>query len=174
MGLRIGTSGYSYKEWKGNFYAEDLKATDMLRYYSERFRSVEINNPFYRMPTAAVLRRWADETPAGFMFVLKAPQRITHRKSLVDVKDDLTYFFDTAYELGPRHAAAGSGRPSGGCAGRAVSGAAVPIRRSLRHRGGLLARGRSIDTPPIAARSSTSLVFRWPSASQASSVPCSW
>jgi len=102
MKVRVGTSGYSYKEWKGNFYPEDLKDADMLRYYSERFGSVEINNTFYRMPTAALLTRWAGETPPEFTFVLKAPQRITHRKRLADVKDDLTYFFDTAYELGPK------------------------------------------------------------------------
>jgi uncharacterized protein YecE (DUF72 family) len=102
MNVRVGTSGYSYKEWKGSFYPAELKAADMLRYYSERFGAVEINNTFYRMPTAPLLARWAAETPPGFTFVLKAPQRITHRKRLADVADDVTHFFDTAYELGPK------------------------------------------------------------------------
>jgi uncharacterized protein YecE (DUF72 family) len=102
MNIRVGTSGYSYKEWKGNFYPEELKPADMLRFYAERFGAVEINNTFYRMPTAPLLARWAAETPAAFTFVLKAPQRITHRKRLAGVADDVTYFFDTAYELGPK------------------------------------------------------------------------
>ena len=60
MNLYVGTSGYSYKEWKGTFYPKDLPAKQMLRYYGERFRTVEINNTFYRMPTASVLEAWAE------------------------------------------------------------------------------------------------------------------
>ena len=78
MNLYVGTSGYSYKEWKGTFYPEDLPDKQMLRFYGERFRSVEINNTFYRMPKASVLEAWAAEVPADFKFVLKASQRITH------------------------------------------------------------------------------------------------
>ncbi len=63
MRVLVGSSGYSYKEWKGTFYPEDLPATEMLRYYAERFATVEINNTFYRMPTADVLAKWACETP---------------------------------------------------------------------------------------------------------------
>jgi uncharacterized protein YecE (DUF72 family) len=70
--LYVGTSGYSYKEWKGTFYPEDLPDKQMLRFYGERFRSVEINNTFYRMPKASVLEAWAAEVPADFKFVLKA------------------------------------------------------------------------------------------------------
>ena len=87
MRVRVGTSGYSYKEWKGRFYPDKLPQAQMLRYYAERFPTVEINNTFYRMPTREVLERWADETPDGFTFVLKAPQRITHQKRLKDVGD---------------------------------------------------------------------------------------
>lgn len=75
-------SGFSYKEWKGSFYPEKLPVKDMLRYYGERFGAVEINNSFYRMPKAEVLEAWAGEVPAGFRFVLKAPQLITHFKRL--------------------------------------------------------------------------------------------
>src|SRR5205807_7472206 len=85
--LYVGTSGYSYKEWKGTFYPEDLPAKQMLRFYGERFRSVEINNTFYRMPKASVLQTWAAEVSADFRFVLKAPQRITHFQRLVDTGD---------------------------------------------------------------------------------------
>ena len=90
----VGTSGYSYKEWKGTFYPEDLPAAEMLRFYAERFATVEINNTFYRMPTADVLAKWAAETPDGFTFVLKAPQRITHQKRLKDVGDALPFLLD--------------------------------------------------------------------------------
>ncbi|MBC7833802.1 MAG: DUF72 domain-containing protein [Phycisphaerales bacterium] len=82
MRLYVGTSGYSYKEWKGGFYPEDLPAKRMLCYYGERFRSVEINSSFYRMPSASVLEGWAAEVPADFKFVIKAPQRITHFQRL--------------------------------------------------------------------------------------------
>jgi uncharacterized protein YecE (DUF72 family) len=102
MNLYVGTSGYSYKEWKGTFYSDDLPDKQMLRYYGERFRSVEINNTFYRMPKASVLEAWAGEVPADFKFVLKAPQRITHVKRIGDVAEDVAFFLETAGALGPR------------------------------------------------------------------------
>ena len=80
----VGTSGYSYKEWKGRFYPVDLSAKGMLHYYGERFRTVEINNTFYRMPNASVLETWAADVPADFKFVLKASRQITHMKRLKD------------------------------------------------------------------------------------------
>ena len=66
MNLYVGTSGFSYKEWKGKFYPEDLPEKQMLRFYSERFRAVEINNTFYRMPKASVLESWSTEMPGRF------------------------------------------------------------------------------------------------------------
>jgi uncharacterized protein YecE (DUF72 family) len=80
MQILVGTSGFSYKEWKGSFYPDDLKNADMLRYYAERFSCVEVNNTFYRMPKASVLESWTEQVPSGFLFVLKASQQITHRK----------------------------------------------------------------------------------------------
>src|SRR5437899_2212171 len=91
MNLYLGTSGYSYKEWKGPFYPEDLPEKQMLRFYGERFRTVEINNTFYRMPKTAVLEAWAGEVPADFKFVLKGSQRITHMQRLKDVGDSVAY-----------------------------------------------------------------------------------
>jgi uncharacterized protein YecE (DUF72 family) len=102
MQVLVGTSGYSYREWKGTFYPEDLKAANMLRYYAERLATVEINNTFYRMPTDSVLEHWAEQVPAGFTFVLKGSQRITHMKRLKDVADPVEYFFRTAAALGQR------------------------------------------------------------------------
>jgi len=102
MNLWVGTSGYSYDEWKGPFYPEDLPASKMLHYYSRRLNSVEINNTFYRMPTPKLIAGWAEQVPERFSFVLKAPQRITHRKKLKDTGDDVAFLASTAAGLGPR------------------------------------------------------------------------
>jgi len=102
MNLYVGTSGYSYKEWKGTFYPEDLPEKQMLRFYGERFRSVEINNTFYRMPKASVLEAWAAEVPADFKFVLKASQRITHMQRLKDAGDSVSYLLKVAGALNDR------------------------------------------------------------------------
>ena len=102
MKVRIGTSGFSYKEWKGSFYPEDLPASEMLRFYAAKFSTVEINNTFYRMPTAAVLSGWAEQVPDGFTFALKASQRITHRSRLKDAADSVEFFFRVATTLGDR------------------------------------------------------------------------
>src|SRR5690349_20347829 len=87
MDLYVGTSGYSYKEWKGTFYPKNLPAQQMLRFYGERFRAVEINSTFYGLPKASVLAGWADAVPADFQFVLKAPKQITHLQRLKDAVD---------------------------------------------------------------------------------------
>jgi len=102
MRIRVGTSGYSYKEWKGTFYPEDLQAAKMLPYYGERFDSVEINNTFYRMPDAKMVAKWGEQVPEAFTFVLKAPQRITHQKKLVGAGDDLRQLFEAGEALGPK------------------------------------------------------------------------
>ena len=98
----IGTSGYSYAEWKGNFYPEKLAAKDMLRFYAERFPTVEINNTFYRMPKDSLLQGWADQVPESFRFVIKASQRITHVQRLKECGELLTYLFRVTSTLGPR------------------------------------------------------------------------
>ena len=102
MNLYVGTSGYSYKEWKGTFYPEDLPDKQMLRFYGEQFRSVEINNTFYRMPKASVLEAWAAEVSADFKFVLKASQRITHFQRLKEVRDLVEYLLDVSGTLKER------------------------------------------------------------------------
>jgi uncharacterized protein YecE (DUF72 family) len=102
MNLYVGTSGFSYKEWKGSFYPEDISDKQMLRFYGERFRTVEINNTFYRMPKAEVLEAWAEEVPADFRFVLKAPQRITHMQRLKGSEDSVAYLLKAASALKKR------------------------------------------------------------------------
>lgn len=98
----VGTSGYSYKEWKGTFYPDALPSSKMLSFYAGHFRSVEINNTFYRMPEEKTLTKWASEVPDGFTFVLKAPQRITHQKKLAGIDDDVRHFCEVAAVLGPK------------------------------------------------------------------------
>jgi uncharacterized protein YecE (DUF72 family) len=97
--MLAGTSGYSYKEWLGSFYPEKLPANAMLRYYAERFATVEINNTFYRMPDESVLARWSEEVPEEFAFTLKAPRRITHEKRLREAEAEVVEFLRRAAAL---------------------------------------------------------------------------
>ncbi|HVQ39437.1 MAG TPA: DUF72 domain-containing protein [Pyrinomonadaceae bacterium] len=100
MDLYVGTSGYSYKEWKGSFYPEKISAKEMLRFYSERLSTVEINATFYRMPQPSMLENWKEQVPESFRFSLKASQRITHFKRLKDTEQEMKYFLETAAVLG--------------------------------------------------------------------------
>lgn len=99
MQLHVGTSGYSYKEWKGSFYPEKIPAGDMLGFYAKQFAAVELNNTFYRMPVAAVLTANAGEVPKHFRFSIKAPQSITHRKRLNGVEEDMEHLVETVKSL---------------------------------------------------------------------------
>lgn len=96
MNLHVGTSGYSYKEWKGNFYPEDLPAKEMLAYYSRQLRAVEINNTFYRLPQAAMMENWRAQVPEDFRFSIKATQRITHIKRLKNCTDETKHLIEMA------------------------------------------------------------------------------
>jgi uncharacterized protein YecE (DUF72 family) len=99
MQFIVGTSGYSYKEWKGIFYPEKLPQKDMLSYYARQFSTVEINNTFYRLPDASVVESWAQQVPASFRFALKAPQTITHRKRLINAEQETGDFLRIASTL---------------------------------------------------------------------------
>jgi uncharacterized protein YecE (DUF72 family) len=102
MELLAGTSGYSYKEWLGHFYPEKLPASEMLRYYAERFSTVEINNTFYRMPAESMLAQWVDQVPEHFAFTLKAPRRITHEQRLRESESNVAEFLRRAGTLGTK------------------------------------------------------------------------
>jgi uncharacterized protein YecE (DUF72 family) len=102
MHVRVGTSGYSYKEWKGPFYPKDLPAGDFLRFYGERLPTVEINNTFYRMPTAKLALGWCAEVPEDFTFAIKAPQRITHMAKLKGAEDAVAAFVKAVTPMGAR------------------------------------------------------------------------
>jgi uncharacterized protein YecE (DUF72 family) len=96
MKLHVGTSGYSYKEWKGIFYPEDLPAKEMLSYYSRQLPAVEINNTFYRLPQASMIENWKSQVPPEFRFSIKATQRITHIKRLKNATEETKYLLETA------------------------------------------------------------------------------
>ncbi len=104
MRLLAGASGYSYKEWKGSFYPQDLKAEDMLGYYAARLPTVEINNTFYRMPKREVLAGWAGASPEGFRFAIKASRRITHisRLKAESAAEPLGYLYRNLGALGAK------------------------------------------------------------------------
>lgn len=84
MKFFVGTSGYSYKEWKGSFYPQSLPAKDMLAYYSTQLRAVELNNTFYRLPQPEMIESWKLQVPKNFRFSIKASQGITHFRRLKD------------------------------------------------------------------------------------------
>jgi len=104
MQLFVGTSGFSYVEWKGSFYPAGLSDAEMLTSYSERLSSVEINNTFYRMPAPALLEGWSKKVEGAgeFAFALKAPRSITHSSRLRDAADGTGYFLKVAATLGQR------------------------------------------------------------------------
>ncbi len=100
--IRIGASGFSYKEWLGHFYPLKLAGSKMLEFYAARLPTVEINYTFRAMPRRAMLEGWATKTPSDFRFALKAPQRITHFARLRGTKETLDFFIETARALGER------------------------------------------------------------------------
>src|SRR5690606_32651407 len=98
MTIWVGTSGYNYPEWKGSFYPEKIAPANMLRYYAQRFPTVEINYTYYRMPNQKTLQSWDQQTPPRYKLTLKAPKRITHDARLKDCADPLRYFTETRSE----------------------------------------------------------------------------
>jgi uncharacterized protein YecE (DUF72 family) len=98
--ILAGTSGWSYPAWKGRFYPGSLPAARMLAAYAARLPTVEVNATFYRMPRGAMLAGWRAQVPAGFVFALKGPQRVTHVKRLAGADGDVAAFQAAAAELG--------------------------------------------------------------------------
>ena len=99
----VGTSGYVYRHWRrGVFYPAGLRARDELAWYAARFRTVELNNPFYRLPTPGSFARWADQTPDDFVFSVKVSRYISHVQRLREPADSLARFLEHAEVLGPK------------------------------------------------------------------------
>jgi uncharacterized protein YecE (DUF72 family) len=97
--LYAGTSGYSYKHWKGSFYPEGLAQAKWLPYYAQRYTTLEINATFYRTFGRHVFERWAALTPENFTFVIKGPKSVTRDRRLKDPAEELKVFFDGAEGL---------------------------------------------------------------------------
>lgn len=100
--VRIGTSGWAYRDWNGPFYPDEVKAAERLGWISRRFSTLEINASFYRMPSDKAVAAWRDQTPEGFVFAWKASRFITHNKKLNDPHDPLAYMFERARGLGEK------------------------------------------------------------------------
>ena len=102
----IGTSGWSYRHWRGPFYPSGMsKGLEQLRFYAERFDTVEVNGTFYRLIEVETFRRWREATPAGFVFACKGSRYLTHMKRLKDAEQGVARFFERvealADKLGP-------------------------------------------------------------------------
>ena len=87
--IRVGTSGFHYRHWKGPFYPSNLPANRMLEYYTHYFDTVELNNSFYRLPTSEAFDVWRDTTPTDFVFAVKASRFLTHNKKLKNPENAL-------------------------------------------------------------------------------------
>jgi len=102
MNLYAGTSGFSYKEWKGHFYPEKMPNDGMLAFYGSKLPTVEINNTFYRLPKREQLAAWAEQVPANFRFSVKASQKISHMKRLKNAGEETSYLMDAVGEMGKK------------------------------------------------------------------------
>lgn len=98
--LRIGTSGYQYKHWRGNFYPEKLRKKDWFAHYTGHFDTVEVNNTFYRLPEPETFEQWQEQAPKGFEYALKYSRYGSHMKRLKDPHQSLDTFMDCANRLG--------------------------------------------------------------------------
>lgn len=100
--IYIGTSGWHYNHWRGPFYPERLAHARMLEAYTNVFRTVELNNTFYRLPTPRAVSEWRDSTPSDFCFAVKGSRFLTHMKKLNDAEAGLARFLERVEPLGPK------------------------------------------------------------------------
>ncbi len=97
--IYIGTSGWHYKHWIGTFYPEGIKDADQLPYYFKVFKTVELNNSFYRLPSPETFASWRKAVPSDFVFAIKGSRYITHQKKLNIEKENISIFFNSAKRL---------------------------------------------------------------------------
>ncbi|MBV9524493.1 MAG: DUF72 domain-containing protein [Candidatus Dormibacteraeota bacterium] len=100
MLVRIGTSGWQYRDWRGPFYPEKLAQRAWLEHYAERFAVVEVNNTFYNLPTEDAVRRWHDTAPRDFEYVLKASRYLSHVRRLREPTDPVRTMMERFRPLG--------------------------------------------------------------------------
>lgn len=100
--LRIGCSGWTYKDWKGPFYPKETRDADRFAYYATRFDTAEINASFYRLPSESMVEGWARRAPDGFTFAWKVSRFITHNKKLKDCAEPVALVFGRMAPLGEK------------------------------------------------------------------------
>ena len=100
--IRIGCSGWNYRDWRGRFYPEKLPAKDWFAFYAETFDTVEINNSFYRLPKPETYRKWRDQAPDGFCYAVKASRYLTHNKKLKEPEQPLELLIGNGRHLSDR------------------------------------------------------------------------
>lgn len=101
--IRVGIGGWTYEPWRETFYPAELPARQALAYASRRLSAIEVNGTFYRLQTPKTFAQWREETPDDFVFALKAPRFVTHRKRLADAGEGLRRFVDSGIaELGAK------------------------------------------------------------------------
>lgn len=100
--IHIGTSGWSYKHWRGTFYPQEIKIKDHFNYYTRHFNTVEINNTFYGLPSAETFLKWNNAVNDAFLFVIKANRYITHIKKLSNASESMTLFMERIKLLGKK------------------------------------------------------------------------
>ena len=98
--LLLGTSSFTASGWNGSFYPRGTKPSDYLRFYAERFHSVEVDSTFYACPTSRTVENWNARTPDGFVFSVKVPQSITHEKVLLNCDAEIAEFLEKMDILG--------------------------------------------------------------------------
>ena len=99
MPVLIGTSGWQYRDWRGAFYPEKLPQGRWLEHYAVHFRTVEVNNAFYRLPDATTFRAWAERTPEDFVVAVKASRYLTHVRRLREAEEPVGRFVERARHL---------------------------------------------------------------------------
>jgi uncharacterized protein YecE (DUF72 family) len=92
--IRIGCSGWNYKDWRGRVYPEGLPARRWLEHYATLFDTVEVNSTFYRLARPQAVEQWLRQTPDDFLFAVKASQYMTHMKRLRDLGPSMKRFYD--------------------------------------------------------------------------------
>jgi uncharacterized protein YecE (DUF72 family) len=97
--IYVGTSGYSYKHWKNLFYPEGLRPNEWLKFYSTRFKSLELNNTFYRLPSEAAISSWYRNTPEDFIFAAKGSRYLTHSKRMLNPEGGVKKYLDVVAGL---------------------------------------------------------------------------
>ncbi|QDC37471.1 DUF72 domain-containing protein [Sphingobium fuliginis] len=99
--IRIGCSGWNYRDWRGRFYPEKLAAKNWFSYYAQQFDTVEINNSFYRLPRPETVDKWREQAPGGFCYAAKANRYLTQMKKLKDCEEPLARMMESFAHFGP-------------------------------------------------------------------------